>query len=70
MFYGRPCRTPLSWDRLEYKILIKLEVIQEIEEQMKIIKERSKEVQDKQKSYLHAHRIDGIFYVGDMYFCK
>jgi hypothetical protein len=29
--YGRPCQTPLSWDRLEDKVLVGSEVIQELE---------------------------------------
>ena len=32
--YGRPCRTPLSWDRLEDKISIGPEILQEMEEQV------------------------------------
>jgi hypothetical protein len=30
--YGRPCRTPLSWDRLEDRVTIGPELIQEMEE--------------------------------------
>ena len=30
--YGRPCRTPLSWDRLEDRITVGPELIQEMEE--------------------------------------
>jgi transposase InsO family protein len=32
--YGRPCRMPLSWDRLEDRVLVGPEAIQEMEEQM------------------------------------
>jgi hypothetical protein len=42
--YGRPCRTPLSWDQLEDRVLVGPEVIQEMEEQMKTIRQRIKEV--------------------------
>jgi hypothetical protein len=55
--YGRPCRTPLSWDRIEDRVLVGLKVIQEMEEQMKMIKGILKEAQDRQKSYVDAHRI-------------
>jgi hypothetical protein len=34
--YGRPCRTPLSWDRLEDRVLVGPEVIQEMEEKCNI----------------------------------
>ena len=56
--YGRPCRTPLSWDRLEDRVLIGPEVVQEMEEQMTMIRRRLKEAQDRQKSYADAHQVD------------
>jgi hypothetical protein len=40
--YGRPCRMPLSWDRLEDRVLVGPEAIQEMEEQMKTIRQRKK----------------------------
>ena len=30
--YGRPCKTPLSWDRLEDRVTVGPELIQEMEE--------------------------------------
>ena len=30
-FYGRPCRTPLSWDNLEDKILLGPDMLQDLE---------------------------------------
>ena len=53
--YGRPCRMPLSWDRLEDRVLVGPEAIQEMEEQMQAIRQRIKEAQDRQKSYADAH---------------
>jgi hypothetical protein len=47
--YGRPCQTPLSWDRLEDRVLVGPEAIQEMEEKMKTIRQRIKEAQDRQK---------------------
>jgi transposase InsO family protein len=44
--YGRPCRTPLSWDRLEDRVLVGPEAIQEMEEQMQSIRQRIKEAQE------------------------
>jgi hypothetical protein len=44
--YGRPCQTPLSWDRLEDSLLVGLETIQEMEEKIKMIIQRIKEVHD------------------------
>jgi hypothetical protein len=47
--YRRPCQTPLSWDQLEDRVLVGPEVIQEMEDQMKTIRQRIKEAQDRQK---------------------
>jgi len=41
--YGRPCRTPLSWDRLEDQVTVGPELIQEMEEQVIRIRQRLKE---------------------------
>jgi hypothetical protein len=46
---------PLSWDRLEDRVLVGPEAIQEMEEQMKTIRKRIKEAQDRHKSYVDAH---------------
>jgi hypothetical protein len=48
----------LSWDRLEDRVLVGPEVIQEMEDQMKTIRQRIKEAQDRQKSYVDVHRVD------------
>jgi hypothetical protein len=66
--YGRPCRTPLSWDWLEDRVLVGPEAIQEMEEKMKTIRQRIKEAQDRQKSYVDAHRVDRSYEVGDRVF--
>jgi hypothetical protein len=68
--YGRPCRTPLSWDRLEDRVLVGPEAIQEMEEQMQTILQRIKEAQDRQKSYADAHRVDRSYEVGDRVFLR
>src|ERR1700678_473272 len=68
--YGRPCRTPLSWDRLEDRVLVGPEAIQEMEEHMKSIIQRIKEAQDRQKSYADAHRVDRSYKVGDRVFLR
>jgi hypothetical protein len=68
--YGRPCRTSLSWDRLEYRVTVGLELIQEMEEQVIHIRQRLKEAQDRQKSYADAHRTDRSYEVGDQVFIR
>jgi hypothetical protein len=44
--YGRPCQMPLSWDRLEDRVMVGPEAIQEMEEKMQKIRQRIKEAQD------------------------
>jgi hypothetical protein len=50
--YGRPCRTPLSWERLEDRVTVGPELIQEMEEQVIQIRQRLKEAHDRQKVML------------------
>jgi transposase InsO family protein len=45
--HGRPCRTPLSWDRLEDRVIVGPKLIQEMEEQVIQIRQRVKEAQDR-----------------------
>jgi hypothetical protein len=45
--YGRPCRTSLSWERLEDQVTVGPELIQEMEEQVIQIRQRLKEAQDR-----------------------
>jgi hypothetical protein len=67
-FYGRPCRTPLSWEIIEDRILVGPKVIQEMEEHMKLIRHRIEEAQDRQKSYVDEHRVDCSYEIGDKVF--
>eukprot|EP00253_Pinus_taeda_P012907 PITA_12907 len=68
--HGRPCRTLLSWDMLEDRMIVGPELIQEMEEQVKQIRQRLKEAQDRQKSYVDAHRTDRKYEVGDQVFVR
>jgi hypothetical protein len=45
--YGRPCRTSLSWDRLEDRVTFGPELIQEMKEQVIQIRQRLKEARDR-----------------------
>ena len=49
--YGRKCRTLLCWTELSEKKVIGPDLIQETEEKVKMIRERLKVANDKQKSY-------------------
>jgi hypothetical protein len=46
------------------------EAIQEMEEQMQTIRQRIKEVQDRHKIYVDAHRFDRSYEVGDRVFLR
>ena len=59
---------PLSWDQLEDRVLVGTEVIQEMKEKMQTIIQRIKEAQDRQKSYVDAHRVDHSYEVDDRIF--
>ena len=68
--YGIPCRIPLSWERLEDRVTVGLELIQDMEEMVIQIRKRLKEAHDTQKSYVDAHRIDRSYNVGDQFFIR
>jgi hypothetical protein len=56
--YGRPCITPLSWDRLDDRVSVGQEVIQEMEDKMKTIRGRlRKHMIDKNVMQLHIESI-------------
>ena len=56
--YGRKCRTPLCWTELSEKKVISLNLIQETEEKVKMIRERLKVATNRQKSYVDMKRKD------------
>eukprot|EP00253_Pinus_taeda_P007570 PITA_07570 len=62
--------TPLSWDRLEDKISVGLEILQEIEEQVCRIRKILKQAQDRQKSYADMNSVDCSFKEGEFVFLR
>ena len=68
--YGRPCRTPLSWDSLEDRILLGPEMLRDMEQQVVRIREHLTTAQDRQKKYADAHRTDKQFAVGEKVFLR
>jgi len=50
--YGRRCQTHVCWEEVGVRRLIGAEIIQMTTEKVKVIKDRMKEAQDKQKSYV------------------
>ncbi|XP_043807658.1 uncharacterized protein LOC122722071 [Manihot esculenta] len=68
--YGRKYRIPLCWTEVSKAKLVSPELIRQIEEKVKIIKERLKAATDRQKSYAYLRIKDIEFAVGDKVFLK
>ena len=68
--YGRKCRTPLCWTELSEKKVIGFDLIQETEENVKMIRERLKIANDRQKSYADMKRKDIRYEIGEKVFLK
>ena len=68
--YERKCRTPMCWIELCEKKVIGLDLIQETEEKVKMIRERLKVVADRQKSYVDLKRKDIQHEIGEKVFLK
>ena len=68
--YGRQCRTPLCWNEVGEKEFCGPEIIQDTNEKIKVIRDRLKAAQNRQKSYADNRRKDLEFQVGDWVFLK
>ena len=68
--YGRKCRTPLCWTKLSEKKVINPDLIQDIEERVKMIREKLKVVVDRQKSYADLKRNDIQYEIAGKVFLK
>nr|AAS90689.2 putative polyprotein [Oryza sativa Japonica Group] len=68
--YGRKCRTPLFWDQTGERQLFGTEVLAEAEEKVRIIKERLRIAQSRQKSYADNRRRELTFEAGDYVYLR
>jgi hypothetical protein len=68
--YGRKCRTPLYWDQTGERQFFGFELIQEVEEQVLIIRENLRVAQTRQKSYADNRRRPLEFEEGDYVYLK
>jgi hypothetical protein len=68
--YGRKCRTPLYWDQTGERQFFGPELIQEVEEQVRIIRENLRVAQTRQKSYADNRRRPLEFEEGDYVYLK
>ncbi|KAI5353628.1 hypothetical protein L3X38_006522 [Prunus dulcis] len=68
--YGRQCRTPICWNKVGDKKVKKVESIRAPTEKVKMIRDKLKTAQDRQKSYADNRSKDLEFTVGDWVFLK
>ena len=68
--YGRKCRTLVCWDDTDERKLLGLEIVLIIVDKVKVMQEKIKISQDRQKSYACNRRKDLEFEVSDMVFLK
>ena len=68
--YGRKCRTPICWNEVGERKINNLELIEVSSEKIRIIRERLKVAQARQKSYADVRRKELEFEVDDMVFLK
>ncbi|KAI5316655.1 hypothetical protein L3X38_036362 [Prunus dulcis] len=68
--YGKHCRTPFYWDEVGENRLEVADDVERTKEQVKIIRERLKTAQNRQKSYADNRRKDLQFEIGDWVFLK
>jgi hypothetical protein len=68
--YGRKCRSPLYWDEVGEKYLIGPKMIQDMKDNISIIRRRMFTAQSRQKSYADKHRRQLEFNVGDLVYLK
>ncbi|MCI37529.1 hypothetical protein A2U01_0058753, partial [Trifolium medium] len=68
--YGRRCRTPLCWYESGENVMLGPEIVQETTEKIKMIREKMRASQNRQKSYHDRRRKDIEFQEGDHVFLR
>lgn len=72
--YGRRCRSPLHWDEIgernELSTALGPKMTQKMIEDIRLLRNRMKQAQDRQKSYADLRRKEVEFQVGDKVFLK
>ena len=68
--YGRKCRTPVCWTKLNEHKVIGPDVVKDTKEKVQVIRKRLKATSDRQKSYAGLKRKDIAYEVGDKVFLK
>ena len=63
--YGRACRTPLNWSEAGERPFYGPTLVEDAEEQVRVIRERLRTAQSRQKSYADRRRRELNFEVDD-----
>ena len=70
ILYDKKCTTPISWDNPADRLMVGLEMLQEMESMVRKVQHNLKEAQDKHKSYADQKRRPLEFQVGDHVYLK
>jgi hypothetical protein len=68
--YGRKCRTPLFWNQAGETQVFGPDVLRNVEEQVRMIRDNLRIAQSRQKSYADVRRRELSFKVGDYVYLK
>jgi hypothetical protein len=68
--YGRKCRTLLNWSKTEDSKIFGLDILQEAEEKVRMIRDYLKAAQSRQKSYADKRRRELTFKIGDFVYLR
>nr|CAD1818641.1 unnamed protein product [Ananas comosus var. bracteatus] len=68
--YRRKCRSPLHWSEVGERLALGPDVLQEVEDKVRIAQERLLTAQSRQRSYADRRRRDLEFQIGDHVFLK
>jgi hypothetical protein len=70
MLYRRRCRTPLFWTENGERKVFGPNILQEVEKQVRMVRENLRVAQSRQKSYADHRRRELSFEVGDFVYLK
>ncbi|CAH9104857.1 unnamed protein product [Cuscuta europaea] len=68
--YGQKCRSPLCWGDIVDQVVLGPQYLQDTIEKVKVIQERMKAAQDRQKSYADLGRKPAEFEIGEKVLLK
>jgi hypothetical protein len=70
MLYGQRCQTPLFWNEMGERRVFGPDILEEVEKQVRMVRENLRVTQSRQKSYNDHRRRELCFEVGDFVYLK